>query len=67
MRSIHRYSPPRLAVLSLTLMLPCVSAGAEGVPFVIDEFELLGRYPAFDRFGEARWTPLAGENRQAAP
>ena len=35
--------------------------GAEGVPFVIDEFELLGRYPAFDRFGEERWTPLAGE------
>jgi murein DD-endopeptidase len=35
--------------------------GAEGVPFVIDEFELLGRYPDFDRFGEERWTPLTGE------
>ena len=35
--------------------------GAEGVPFVIDAFELLGRYPEFDRFGEERWTPLTGE------
>ena len=32
--------------------------GAEGVPFVIGEFELLGRYPDFDRFGEDRWAPL---------
>ena len=35
--------------------------GAEGLPFVIDAFELLGRYPEFDRFGEERWTPLSGE------
>ena len=35
--------------------------GAEGVPFVIDEFELLGSYPDFDQFGEERWTPLPGE------
>ena len=33
--------------------------GAEGVPFVLDEFELLGRYPDFDRFGEERWAPLS--------
>ena len=32
--------------------------GAEGVPFVIGEFELLGRYPDFDRFGEDRWARL---------
>ena len=31
--------------------------GAEGVPFVIDEFALLGRYPDFDRFGKNRWAP----------
>jgi hypothetical protein len=34
--------------------------GAEGVPFVLDEFELLGGYPEFDRFGEERWAPLSG-------
>ena len=33
--------------------------GAEGVPFVLDEFELLGRYPDFDRFGEERWAALS--------
>ncbi|HLU07950.1 MAG TPA: M23 family metallopeptidase [Woeseiaceae bacterium] len=35
--------------------------GAEGVPFAIEAFELLGRYPEFERFGEERWTPLADE------
>jgi murein DD-endopeptidase MepM/ murein hydrolase activator NlpD len=31
--------------------------GAEGLPFVLDEFELLGGYPDFDRFGKESWTP----------
>jgi murein DD-endopeptidase len=29
--------------------------GAEGVPFVLDEFKLLGHYPEFERFGAGRW------------
>ena len=33
--------------------------GAEGMPFVLDDFELLGGYPEFDRFGDERWTPLS--------
>lgn len=32
----------------------------EGLPFVLDRFELLGVYPSLDGFGEgARWTPAA--------
>lgn len=33
--------------------------GAEGLPFVLDEYVLLGRYEDFDRFGEVRWTPIS--------
>lgn len=30
---------------------------AEGLPFVFDRFELLGRYEAFDDFGKRAWQP----------
>lgn len=32
--------------------------GAEGVPFVLERFQLLGRYDDFDAFGNAPWTPV---------
>ncbi|HEX7120482.1 MAG TPA: M23 family metallopeptidase, partial [Longimicrobiales bacterium] len=32
--------------------------GAEGVPFVLDRFRLLGRYDDFGAFGRAPWTPI---------
>ncbi len=31
--------------------------GAEGVPFVLDRFEVLGAYPDISTLGTARWTP----------
>ncbi len=31
--------------------------GAEGMPFVLDRFELLGAYENFDDLGSAPWTP----------
>lgn len=33
--------------------------GAEGLPFVIDGFRALGRYPDFDDLGKRPWTPRA--------
>lgn len=32
--------------------------GAEGLPFVLENFEVLGAYDDFDAFGKAPWTPL---------
>lgn len=32
--------------------------GAEGVPFVLDRFVVLGRYLDFDDFGSAPWAPV---------
>lgn len=42
--------------------------GAEGLPFVLESFEVLGVYDDFDAFGKAPWTPLdhAAEARRAA-
>lgn len=31
--------------------------GAEGLPFVLDRFRVLGRYPDIDALGNAPWTP----------
>ena len=33
--------------------------GAEGIPFVLDRFELLGGYEDIARLGTAAWTPLS--------
>jgi hypothetical protein len=41
--------------------------GAEGLPFVFDNFELLGRYSNFDDFGKNTWSKMPGNktaNRQ---
>jgi murein DD-endopeptidase len=38
--------------------------GAEGLPFVIDRFELLGRYPDIAEMGKARWKDAAGPTRR---
>lgn len=39
--------------------------GAEGVPFVIDRFRVLGRYPDIAALGSAPWAPLeAGDAAQ---
>jgi murein DD-endopeptidase MepM/ murein hydrolase activator NlpD len=32
--------------------------GAEGMPFVLERFELLGAYPDFAALGKAPWVPL---------
>jgi len=32
--------------------------GAEGIPFVFEQFEILGSYPDFGRFGKTVWTPI---------
>lgn len=32
--------------------------GAEGVPFVLERFDVLGRYDDFSAFGNAPWTPI---------
>ncbi|MPR35806.1 M23 family metallopeptidase [Salmonirosea aquatica] len=32
--------------------------GAEGVPYVFEEFEVLGSYDDFGKFGKAPWTPV---------
>src|SRR3546814_5339679 len=32
--------------------------GAEGLPFEIDRFRVLGRYPDIGALGNAPWTPL---------
>lgn len=32
--------------------------GAEGIPFVFEEFEVIGFYPDFGKFGESPWEPL---------
>jgi murein DD-endopeptidase MepM/ murein hydrolase activator NlpD len=34
--------------------------GAEGVPFVLERFELLGAYPDIGSLGKAPWVPLDG-------
>jgi murein DD-endopeptidase len=42
--------------------------GAEGLPFVLAEFEVLGAYDAIEALGTAPWTPLpepAGARRRA--
>lgn len=35
---------------------------AEGIPFVLDQFTVLGTYDEFERLGSAPWTPLDGTN-----
>ncbi len=32
--------------------------GAEGIPFVFDDFEVIGFYPDFDQFGKTLWKPI---------
>jgi murein DD-endopeptidase len=32
--------------------------GAEGLPFVVEDFELIGSYPGFESAGRQPWTPL---------
>lgn len=34
--------------------------GAEGLPFVLESFEILGAYEDFDAFGDAPWTAFDG-------
>ena len=38
--------------------------GAEGLPFVLDRFELLGRYPDIAEMGKARWKAAPGPSRR---
>ena len=33
--------------------------GSEGIPFVFENFDLLGAYDNFDDFGKSPWTPLS--------
>ena len=37
--------------------------GAEGLPFVFDRFEVLGRYPDIAAMGKARWSPEGAGRR----